>query len=132
MAVSTLKMVNKLTFLSIPVFVSDSHTRYFLFDIHFQEKYNEESLLLVTRLLSQLRQEFNSDKNNIDRVLVQFFESLPFYSFNYFFFSNLTYQTRYSDEGITTLHVGDKSFALSSIENDEILLCMALSTVYFK
>ena len=124
--------ISTVSFLSIPVFVSDDHTRYFLFDIHFPEKYNEESLLLVTRLIVQLRHEFISDKKYIDRVLVGFFESLPFFSFNYFFFNNPTQQTRFSEEGVKKLHIGENTFELSSIEQDEILLCLALSKVYFK
>ena len=124
--------ISTVSFLSIPVFVSDNHTRYFLFDIHFPEKYEEDSLLLVTRLLVQLRHEFISDKKHIDRVLVGFFESLPFFSFNYFFFNNPTQQTRFSEEGVSKLHIGDKSFELSSTDNDETLFCLALSKVYFK
>ena len=126
--------ISTVSFFSIPIYVSDNHTRYFLFDIHFPEKYCEESLVTVTRFLVRLRQDFISDKKNIDRVIASFFDSLPFFGFNYFFFHPQQQLSRYSDEGIDKLLIGEKSLQLSGVENDELSvgLVLALAKGYLK
>jgi len=119
------------TFQSIPIYVSDEKTRYFLFDILLPHEYDEASILLVSRLLIQLRNDCNNDRHEINRMVAQFLESLPFFSFNYFFFQQPQEDVvRYSDIGITSLHIGDKTFSVSTKENDECIVCMTLMKVY--
>jgi len=123
---------NKVTFHLIPVYVSDEHTKYFLFDIYLPEKYNEKSLLLVTRIIEQLRNEFILDKKNIDRTFFAFLDTLPFYSFNFLHFHEKPADIRYTEEGLTTFYIGEKTIPLSSIEKDDLMICLALAEVYVK
>jgi hypothetical protein len=124
------KNFKTVTYHSIPVYVSDEHTKYFLFDIYLPETYDEESILLVTRIIEQLRHDFILDKKNIDRTISSFLNTLPFYSFNFLHFQVNQSTSRYTEEGLTTFYIGEKFFPLSTVEKDDLLICLTLAAVY--
>jgi hypothetical protein len=119
-------------FRSLPVTVADETQRYDLFDILLPYEYDEESILLVTRLLGQLRSECNNDRNQISRMVSQFLDSLPFFNFNYLFFATPREKNQFSETGITYLYIGDKQFTLSTIDHDECMICITLMKVYLE
>jgi hypothetical protein len=126
-------MNQSISFRMVPVYVSDEESRYFLFDMLLPHQYDEKYILLISRLFLQLRGELNNDKHNIDRVVASFFDSLPFYSFNFFYFHDIQeQQRRFSDKGILCIHVGDKTFTLSSMENEEAIVCMTFMKTYIE
>lgn len=128
-----MSMIKTVTYHSIPVYVSDEHTKYFLFDIYLPETYDEESILLVTRIIEQLRHDFILDKKNIDRTISSFLDTLPFYSFNFLHFQvKQSSNVRFTEEGLTTFYIGEKFFPLSTVEKDDLLICLALAAVYVK
>lgn len=125
-------MSQSISFRMVPIYVSDEESRYFLFDMLLPHDYDEKTILLISRLFLQLRCDLNNDKHNIDRVIAGFFDSLPFYSFNFFYFHDIQeQQQRFSDKGISCIHVGDKTFTISSMEHEEAVVCMTFMKMYF-
>jgi hypothetical protein len=118
-----------ISFRTIPIFVSDSSVRYFLFDVLLPTTFSETSTLACTSMLQSLRYQLVNQKS-IDTTVASWLDTLPFVQFNHLFLPTSTTLLRTSDDAVTTLHVGDTCFSLSTMENDDTIMCMTIMKVY--
>jgi hypothetical protein len=117
------------SFRTIPIFVSDSSVRYFLFDLLLPTSFSETSISSCVYMLQSLRYQLVNQKS-IDTTVASWLDTLPFVQFNYLFLPTSNTLLRTSDEVVTTLHVGDTNFPLSTMEKDDIVMCMTIMKVY--
>jgi hypothetical protein len=117
------------SFRTIPIFVSDATVRYFLFDVLLPTSFSETSTLSCVSMLQSLRYQLVNQKS-IDTTVASWLDTLPFVQFNHLFLPTSNTLLRTSDETVSTLHVGDTSFSLSTMENDDTVMCMSIMKVY--
>ena len=117
------------SFRTIPIFVSDSTVRYFLFDLLLPTTFSETSISSCVSMLQSLRYQLVNQKL-IDTTVATWLDTLPFVQFNYLFLPTSNTLLRTSDDAVSTLHVGDTSFSLSTMENDDMIMCMTIMKVY--
>jgi len=122
-----------ISFIQLPISVSDSSDTYHLFDMLLPSEFNEQKNLMVLSILCKLRPLFANNKN-IDAILSNFLDSQPYITFNHIYMPDVRDENRISNEVLKWINVGEKKFSINNQENSDFyfhsISCMHIMNLY--
>ena len=122
-----------LSFIQLPISVSDSSNTYHLFDMLLPSEFNEQKNLMVLSIICKLRPLFANTKN-IDTILSNFLDIQPYITFNHIYISDLHDEHRISSDVLKYIHIGEKKFSINNQENSDFyfhsISCMHIMNLY--
>ena len=117
-----------LTFVKLPVSVSDGKQEYVLLDLLLPYLWDDEVLLSMIQLIMKLRSTF-VNQTRVSYLLASFFEEQPFSIFNMIY---VCQQETQESLPLKTITIGNESFPLSDVECNTKELSMRLSVSLIK
>lgn len=123
-----------ITFVKVPVSVSDGKDDYVLFDLLLPYQWDDNVVLNLVRFIMRLRSVF-VDKIKVSYLLVSFLQEQHFSIFNMIYISHQE-QSDESVHPLQTMKIGTETIPLSDTECDTrdlmIKLTMLLMKIYVK
>lgn len=122
-----------ISFIKLPIYVSDSNESYHLFDMLLPSECNEQKNLIILSILCKLRVLFLNNKN-VDTIVSNFLDSQPYITFNYICIPDVKEDMRVSSENLKWISVGEKKFSLNNQETSDFyfhsICCMTIMNLY--
>jgi hypothetical protein len=120
-----------ITFVKVPVSVSDDQDEYMLFDLLLPYQWDDEVVLTMVRFIMKLRSVF-VNKVQVSYLLASFLQEQPFSIFNMIYISQQHDQSDQSNLPLKTMKIGTDFIPLSDVECDTPELLMKLTMLLMK
>ena len=118
------------SFYSIPVSVLDATHEFHVFSILVPVKYNQTDIHSIIHIVNEFQKVYYNEKH-IDRFVSQFFNDLPYQSFNYIHILDTDIDNPRISSGLISVKVGNTVFSGNQFDkSDGYTLCMEIMSVF--